>query len=155
VIPRIGLDIPVKPVGLVDVKKGGTSIEAWDTAPDAGAYHNTTALPGHPGNTVINGHRDTHAAVFWKLNKLRRGDEIILFVEDATYRYGVAEARKVRYVGASDEEHSEHQRLIGYFPEERLTLVTCAPVGLATHRLYVVARPAAQLGAAGENVATY
>jgi sortase (surface protein transpeptidase) len=30
-------------------------------------------------------------------------------------------------------------------PDERLTLITCTPVGLATHRLLVIARPPGQI----------
>ena len=131
----------VRPVGYTITKKAGETVARWDTRPNAASFHNTSALPGHPGNTVINGHRDIHRAVFFDLDKVRVGDQIVLFVEEEAYRYEVTEKRKLRYVLASPDKLAEHLRLIGSFPEERLTLLTCTPVGLATHRLYVIAHP--------------
>jgi LPXTG-site transpeptidase (sortase) family protein len=140
-IPGLGLDVPVRPVGFSATEKGGETVARWDTRPNAASFHNTSALPGNPGNTVINGHRDIYGAVFLELNKVKVGDRIVLFVGEETYPYEVTETRKVRYVRASPEKQAEHLQLLGSFPEDRLTLVTCTPVGLATHRLYVIAHP--------------
>ncbi len=141
-IPRVGLDVRVRPVGYTIKETVGETIARWNTRRNAASFHNTSALPGHPGNTVINGHRDIFGAVFYDLDKVRVGDQIILFVGEEAYRYEVTETRIVRYVRASPEKQAEHLRLMGSFPDERLTLLTCTPIGLATHRLYVIAKPA-------------
>jgi LPXTG-site transpeptidase (sortase) family protein len=140
-IPRLGLDVRVRPVGYSTTEKAGETVARWDTRPNAASFHNTSALPGHPGNTVINGHRDIYGAVFLELNKVKVGDQIVVFVGEEAYPHEVTEMRKVRYVCAAPEKQAEHLQLMGSFPEERLTLVTCTPVGLATHRLYVIAHP--------------
>jgi sortase A len=141
VIPSLSLEVPVVPVGIKTVSKGGTAKVVWADAPNAGAFHQTSAYPGNPGNTVINGHRDILGSVFRHLDRVRVGDEILLYVGDEEYAYLVAETLIVPETFASAEQRTENLRLIGYMPEERLTLVTCTPVGLATHRLLVIAKP--------------
>ena len=123
------------------LEKDGETLEMWDSLPYVGSFHETSALPGHPGNTVINGHRDMQGAVFLRLNTVKSGGSIILYVGEVAYPYRVTVKHVVREDGASPEEQEEHKRLIGYFPQERLTLVTCTPITLATHRLYVAAEP--------------
>jgi sortase A len=144
VIPKIGVDIPVVPVGIRTVKVGGQARAVWDDVANAGAFHETSAYPGNPGNTVINGHRDIKGAVFLHLNKVAVGDEIVVYVGEVAYPYRVVEKMVVPETFASAAQRAENLKLIGYVPEERLTLVTCTPVGLATHRLLVIARPPAE-----------
>lgn len=141
VIPKIGVDIPVRPVGHKTVRRNGRSIVTWADLPNAGGFHQTSAFPGHPGNTVINGHRDIQGSVFRRLDRMRAGDEVVLYVGDVVYPYLVTETLVVPETFASAQQRAENLRLIGYMPEERLTLVTCTPVGLATHRLLVIAEP--------------
>lgn len=143
VIPGIGLDIPVGPVQVVQVGEGSSARAVWGALPDAGGFHYTSAYPGNPGNTVINGHRDIHAAVFRNLDQVEVGDTIVLYVGQVAYPYATTEILVVPETFASAQQRAENLRLIGHMPEERLTLITCTPVGLATHRLLVIAEPAA------------
>jgi sortase A len=141
VIEDIELDTSVEPVGYKAVKKGGKTAYIWDTPSRVAGFHEGSSYPGHPGNVVINGHRDIRGAVFFRLTQVEMGDEIDLYVGDVIYRYLVTERRRVPYTGASDEDRAEHLRLMGQWPTERLTLITCTPVILATHRLYIIAEP--------------
>jgi sortase A len=141
VIPKIGVDLPVLPVGVRTARVGGKDRLLWGDVPNAGGFHETSAYPGNPGNTVINGHRDIQGSVFRHLDRVDVGDEIILYVGDVAYPYRVTEIRVVPETFASAAQRAENVRLIGFMPEERLTLITCTPVGLATHRLLVIATP--------------
>lgn len=141
VLPAINLNVPVRPVQAKTVGQGASAKKVWDELPNAAGFHDTSAYPGNAGNTVINGHRDTHAAVFRKLDQVQVGDEILLYVGPVAYAYRVAEILVVPETFATPAQKAENQRLIGYLPEERLTLITCTPVGLATHRLLIIARP--------------
>ncbi|MEJ2211526.1 MAG: sortase [Anaerolineae bacterium] len=145
VLSSIGLDVPVRPVGVRTVGQGAKAKTVWADLPDAAAFHNTSAYPGNVGNTVINGHRDIYAAVFRHLDRVQVGDEIILYVDATAYPYQVTDILIVPETFATAAQRAENQRLIGYMPEERLTLVTCTPVGLATHRLLVIAHPPEQV----------
>jgi LPXTG-site transpeptidase (sortase) family protein len=149
VISAIDLDVPVGPVQVVEVGEGSSARAVWGALPDAAGFHYTSAYPGNPGNTVINGHRDIHAAVFRNLDQVEVGDSIVLYVGEVAYPYVTAEVLVVPETFASAKQRAKNLQLIGTMPEERLTLITCTPVGLATHRLLVIARPVA----AGEPVA--
>lgn len=144
VIAKLNLDIPVLPVGVRKVKVGGTERVLWADVPNAGGFHQTSAYPGNPGNTVINGHRDILGSVFRHLDKMEVGDEIILYVGEVAYPYLVTEIVVVPETFASAAQRADNLKYIGYIPEERLTLVTCTPIGLATHRLLVIAHPPEQ-----------
>lgn len=144
-VPGIGLDVPVRPVGVKTVGQGASARTVWSDLPDAAGFHNTSAYPGNAGNTVINGHRDIYAAVFRRLDRMKVGDEVTLYVGQTAYPYQVTEVLVVPETFATAAQRVENQRLIGYLPEERLTLVTCTPVGLATHRLLVIAHPLEQI----------
>jgi len=141
VISAIDLDIPVSPVQIVQVGEGARARAVWGALPDAGGFHYTSAYPGNPGNTVINGHRDIQGAVFRHLDEVEVGDAISLYVGETPYPYVVTDVLVVPETFASARQRAENLRLIGYMPEERLTLITCTPVGLATHRLLVIAKP--------------
>lgn len=141
VIPSIQLDTPVRPVGPVTVVRGGEKMVIWDTLHDIASFHETSAYPGTGGNVVINGHRDIYGSVFLHLDKVRRGDQILVYVGELTYIYEVVDILKLPYVNASPAQMAEQLRLIGPADEERLTILTCTPVGKATHRLYVLAEP--------------
>jgi sortase A len=117
----------------------------WGDLPNVGAFHKTSAYPGQVGNTVINGHRDIKGSVFRHLDRVEVGDEIALYVGEDAYPYVVSQTLVVPETFASAEQRAENLRLIGYMPEERLTLITCTPIGLATHRLLVIAKPATPL----------
>jgi len=145
VIPRLDLDIPVQTVGTKTVRQGGKSRLLWGDVPDAGGFHETSAYPGNSGNTVINGHRDILGSVFRHLDEMEPGDEIVLYVGDVAYSYWVSETLVLPETFASTKRRAENLRYIGPMPEERLTLVTCTPIGLATHRLLIIAKPAAQV----------
>ena len=140
-IPGISLDIPVVPVGVKTINDLGGARVVWADVPNAAAFHQTSAYPGHPGNTVLNGHRDILGSVFRNLNKVDVGDEIIVYAGDAEYPYYVTETLVVPEAFASARQRDENARLISYMPEERLTLITCTPIGLATHRLLIIAKP--------------
>jgi LPXTG-site transpeptidase (sortase) family protein len=145
VIPRISLDVPVIPVGTKTTQVGGQSKTVWADVPNGGGFHGTSAYPGNAGNTVINGHRDILGAVFRHLDQVQIGDEITLYVDSAAYSYSVTEILIVPETFATASQRAANLRLIGPMSEERLTLVTCTPLGLATHRLLVIAKPAAEI----------
>ena len=148
VIATISLDIPVQAVGTRTLRRGGATTLIWDDVADAGAFHNTSAYPGQGGNTVINGHRDILGGVFLHLDRVQVGDEVVVYVGDTAYPYTVIEIVVVPETFASAQQRADNLKYIGATEQERLTLVTCTPVGLATHRLLVIAEPPASV--AGE-----
>jgi len=89
-----------------------------------------TAVPGHRGNAVLAGHRDTFLR---NLRNVRKNDRIIFTTAGRRYEYSV---RVIRIV------EPEETNILAPSGEERLTLITCYPfqyVGSAPRRFVVQA----------------
>ena len=147
VIPSIRVDAPVVEVGWVVVERDGQLITEWEVADNAVGFHQGSAYPGNPGNTVLSGHHNIRGKVFRYLVNVSVGDEIVLYAEDRPYYYRVESKQILPEKYASAEQRTENAQLIGYFPDERLTLITCWPYTSNTHRVVVIARPVSAPGA--------
>jgi sortase A len=144
VIAAIGLEAPVIAVPFQTVVIDGSPATTW-LVPTyfAAGWHQSSAPPGQPGNTVLNGHQSIHGAVFRDLNSLQTDDEIIVYAGDSAYRYRVTERHLLQEEGQPLDVRMQNARWIMPTPDERLTLVTCAPDAQSTHRLIIVALPVA------------
>jgi len=142
VAPAIGLDAPVVEIGWHLVERNGQMVSQWDVADHAAGFHKGSAYPGRVGNTVLSGHHNIRGEVFRYLLGLQLGDLLSLYVGKQEYRYTVQEVLLFPEKNVSPEQRRENARWIGYFPDERLTLVTCWPYTSNTHRVVVIAYPA-------------
>lgn len=131
-VPRIGLDTRVIEL---QVKADEHGNAVWETPAFAAGHHRGAAQPGEQGNIVVSGHVSsrTEGAVFQRLPELRSGDGVVLSTADRDYLYrvtgvNVVEPSAIEVMGATDDE--------------RLTLITCVPDGIYTHRLVVTAQRA-------------
>lgn len=77
-IPAIGVDAPV-----IDLLLTATEVEVPEDFDDAG-WWTATRRPGEIGPSVIGGHVDSRSgpAVFFRLDQLREGDEVVVESED-------------------------------------------------------------------------
>ncbi|MFA1546742.1 class E sortase [Actinomadura chokoriensis] len=98
-----------------------------------------TGLPGRDGNTVLLGHRTTWLRPFNKLDRMRRGDRIVLRVGRTTYVYRVSVKRVIR---PADRRALEpvpfHRRSAPH--GQYVTLISCTPKGSDRRRLVVVGK---------------
>lgn len=119
-VPRISVELPVY---------HGTS----DAALAAGIGHlYGTSLPvgGASTHAVLTGHRGLATAqMFTRLNELQAGDYMYVTVLDLTLAY------QVDSIEVIDPTDSSHLRIVP--GQDRLTLMTCTPYGVNTHRLLV------------------
>jgi len=117
-IPALGLDAAVESVaktasGHMDVPKDVKNV----------AWYNLGPLPGVQGNAVISGHYDDTKgpAVFYKLSKLKVGDQVI--VTDA-------DGMDLTFVVVSKESYPVDKaplnRIFGFDLERDLNLITCS-----------------------------
>jgi sortase A len=88
-------------------------------------------FPGAPGTTAIAGHRTTYLAPFRRIDRLARGDEIVLAMPYARLTYEVEKKRIV-----APTELSVIKR-VGF---DRLVLSACHPLYSAAKRIVVFAR---------------
>ncbi|WP_024934248.1 MULTISPECIES: class E sortase [Actinomadura] len=102
-----------------------------------------TALPGREGNTVLLGHRTTWRHPFGELDRMRRGDRIVLRVGRRTYVYRVRLKRVIKPRDRRALEPVPFHR--GSAPDGRyVTLITCTPKGSDRRRLVVVGKIASR-----------
>lgn len=88
-----------------------------------------TPMPGEKGNTCIAGHRSyTYNQYFNRLDELGIGDIIKITTRTGEFNYVVYESKVVE-----PEEISVLDNTKG----SEITLVTCTPIRVATHRLIV------------------
>ncbi len=90
-------------------------------------HYGITPLPGAGEPFAVAGHRTTYGAPFYKLDKLRKGDPILVETPYAKFRYGVV---KTTVVDPTDTTVLADR---GY----GLVLTTCTPPYSAAHRLVV------------------
>lgn len=116
-IPRIDLDmVVVEGTGTEDLKKGP-------------GHYTDTAYPWEDhGRVGIAGHRTTYLHPFYNLDRLRRGDSIVLQTRYGTYAYQVT---RVFVTLPDDGSVLEQTR------RPTLVLTTCDPRYSASHRLIV------------------
>ena len=145
IIPELEIDAPVREVQLERVEEDGQTLFRWQVPDEyAAGWHSDSAPLGRRGNTVLNGHHNVHGAIFGDLNELETGADIYLEdVEGQRYHFQISEKHlfperdegiAVRRGNASWMERK---------PDERITIVTCWPRTDNTHRLIVIAKPAA------------
>ncbi len=142
VIEKIKMDAPIVPVSVKEVKFEGKIYQQW-LAPNefAAGWHNTSALLGVPGNTVLNGHHNVYGEVFGNIVRLREGDIIKLYSGAREFVYRVARVMLLPEKYKTVEDRMENARWILPSDDERITLITCWPKASNTHRVIIVALP--------------
>lgn len=118
--PKLGINLPVR---------HGTGKHTLDSG--AGHMYGTS-LPvgGTDSHTVVTGHRGlVKSLMFTRLDELHDGDFMYIKVMDETLGYEVDRISVI--------EPDDVSRLKIVPGEDRLTLMTCTPYGINTHRLLV------------------
>lgn len=137
VIPKIGANAKVVP----DVDWQDAAV--YQRALTRGVAHaRGTARPGEPGNIFIFSHSgvdffeaNRYNALFYLIDKLQSGDEIVMLHQKETFTYRVTEKK---IVAAESVEY-----LKGNADRKTLTLMTCYPAGTTLKRLVVIAEQVA------------
>lgn len=92
-----------------------------------------TSEIGQPGNCAFAGHRSyTFGHFFNRLDELNEGDEILISTKKSDYKYKIYQILVVNPDDVSVLKGSKDNSII--------TLITCTPKFIATHRLIIHAR---------------
>jgi len=118
-IPRIGIDL---------VTVDGTAAGPLRKGP---GHYPGTAWPGLRGTVAIAGHRTTYLAPFRNLDKLRRGDLIVLAMPYGHFTYRVDRTRIVAPTAVEVVRDVDHEQVV---------LTACHPLYSAKQRIVVLAR---------------
>lgn len=116
-MPAIGVDAPV------------VEGDDWEALKQGAGHHIGSANPGERGNCIISAHNDIFGEIFRDLPKLDLGDEIFVHTASQAYRYTVTQKRVI--------EPSKVD-VMGSASSPVLTLISCYPYGVDTHRIVVI-----------------
>ena len=117
-VPAIQVEAPVvQGDGAEQLKKGV-------------GQHVGTPNPGQKGNVVMAAHNDVFGQIFQNLDKLKAGDQVILFSSQRSYTYIV---RQVQIVEPTQVE------VMNQTPEAIVTLISCYPYMVDNKRIVVTA----------------
>ncbi len=118
-IPALGKDVPV------------VEGDGWDQLKKGVGHHIGSANPGEEGNVVLSAHNDIHGEIFRDLDKLKKGDKVILFTEKNDYVYVVT---GTHIVNPTQVEFLEQTS------EPTATLISCYPYMVDNKRIVVQAK---------------
>jgi sortase A len=118
IIPSIGVDAPV------------VEGDDWESLKQGAGHHIGSANPGERGNCVISAHNDIFGEIFRRLPDMELGAVITVQTTRHEYRYTVTQKRIIE-----PDEVSVMAPTSGPV----LTLISCHPYGVDTHRIVVTA----------------
>lgn len=152
IIPRIDQNIPIVRVSSESLlKRDWNSLEKemQEALKNGVVHYPGTSLPGQTGNIAITGHSSyfpwdpgRFKDVFALLHDVVIGDRIVVYYEQDKYVY---EVDNIKVVLPQDID------VLKQTPGDRLTLITCTPVGTNLKRLVVTAKFIAKNGVSVEN----
>ncbi len=142
VIPRIEQNVPVVRVSaenLINRDWKALENDMQEALKNGVVHYPATSLPGDGGNVVITGHSSyfpwdpgRFKDVFALLHDVEIGDKVLIYYNQDKYIYEVDNIMEVKATNID---------VLKQTPEERLTLITCTPVGTNLRRLIVTAVP--------------
>lgn len=122
-IPKINVSLPIYHGTSESTLQKGVGHLEWSTLP-TGELGNNTVLTGHTGLPS--------AKLFTDVDQLLEGDMISLKILDQEFYYEVS--------GRTVVEPHEVDKITGTTTKDLITLVTCTPYGVNSHRLLVEAQ---------------
>jgi len=138
-IPAIGVDAPIVTIGIRTFSDGSVTWDTTNLTTQVG-YLDGTSWFGEGGNIVLGGHSELAErapAVFYRLDELVVGDEIIINTGNGERRYTITRTFDVDAFDLSIVYPTNH---------EQLTIMTCDTSsyvnGAYTRRTVVIAVPA-------------
>ena len=141
VIPRINQNIPIVKIGSESlIKRDWDALEneMQKALKDGVVHYPGTSLPGQTGNVVVTGHSSyfpwdpgKFKDVFALLHDVVKGDRIVVYYNQDKYLYEVNDIKIVM---------PDNIEVLKQTPNDRITLITCTPVGTNLKRLIVTAK---------------
>lgn len=118
-IPAIHIDAPV------------VQGDGWEQLKKGVGQHIGSADPGDDGNVVLSAHNDIFGEIFKDLDRLKRGDQIILFTNQRAYNYIVVDNEVVE---------PTQVEVMASTNQPTVTLISCYPYLVDDQRIVVRAR---------------
>jgi len=118
-IPALGVDAPI------------VQGDGWEQLKKGVGQHVGTANPGENGNVVLSAHNDIFGEIFRDLDRLKPGDEIIIYTNQQPFSFLVTTTRVI------DPTQVE---VMDPTTQPTVTLISCYPYMVDDQRIVVTAR---------------
>jgi len=118
-IPSIDVDAPV------------VQGDGWEQLKKGVGQHVGTSRPGDKGNIVLSAHNDIFGEIFKDLDRLKPGDQIILYTSQRSYTYSITNSKTVEPTQVDVMEPTTYPTV---------TLVSCYPYLVDNQRIVVTGR---------------
>jgi LPXTG-site transpeptidase (sortase) family protein len=141
VIPRLSINAPIKMPNTLDLSSNDFDVfeDKLQEALKHGVVHYpNTSYPNEKGNMVLTGHSSyfpwdngTYKDIFAILHTIEKDDDIIIFHNGEKIHYKVSKMHVIS---------PEQTEVLNQTDDDRITLITCTPVGTTLRRFVVVAQ---------------
>jgi sortase A len=127
--PQQAIQIDIPAISILDwpIVQG----DGWEQLKKGVGQHVGSTNPGENGNLVLAGHNDVFGEVFRNLDKLKPGDQVILYTIQEQFTYLVTETRIV--------EPSQVE-VMNPTSDPTVTLISCYPYMVDKKRIVVFAK---------------
>jgi sortase A len=115
-VPAIEVDAPV------------VQGDGWEQLKKGVAQHIGTANPGQDGNIVLTAHNDVFGEIFRYLDKLKRGDQVIIYTNQRSYTYTITSTQVVE---------PTQVEVMAPTDNATVTLISCYPYLIDNQRIVV------------------
>jgi sortase A len=118
-IPAIDVDAPV------------VQGDGWEQLKKGVGQHVGTSRPGDKGNIVLSAHNDIFGEIFKDLDRLKPGDQIILYTSQRSYTYSITSSKTVEPTQVNVMDPTSYPTV---------TLVSCYPYLVDNQRIVITGR---------------
>ena len=127
--------------GTISIPSIGCELPLWDGAGTVELRYGAGRMPlsceaGKPGNLIIFGHRmRRYGSIFNRLGEVAIGDSILIVRNGSTFTYTVDQ---IETIDPSELSRYMDMEKEGDHGSCRITLITCTPTGVGSHRLVII-----------------
>ena len=104
--------------------------DGWEQLKKGVAQHTGSANPGQTGNMVLSAHNDVFGEIFRYLDKLKPGDEVIIYTATRSFTYIITDSQIVS---------PTHVEVMAPTLDPTVTLISCYPYMVDNKRIVVQA----------------
>ena len=115
-IPALAIDAPI------------VQGDGWEQLKKGVGQHIGSVNPGQPGNLILTAHNDVFGEIFRYLDRLKRGDQIIVYTNQRSYTYTVS---------ASLIVEPTQVEVLASTSDETITLISCYPYLVDNQRIII------------------
>lgn len=117
-IPALGIDAPI------------VQGDGWEQLKKGVAQHISSANPGENSNIILTAHNDVFGEIFRDLDKLKAGDQVIIFTSQRSYTY---------IITSSEIVEPTQVEVLAPTSQPVATLISCYPYLVDNKRIVVKA----------------